>query len=842
MFKKVNLKRKGFLILALFLTGFVSLYAQTVIMGKVIDAETGDPIPFANVVIKGTNIGTPTDFDGFFRIEGEGESDTLLVSYIGYAQKKKVYEKGISQTINFQLEPESTTLNEVVVYARKQENPAFAIMRSVINNKPNNDKRRIAGYEYESYNKIEIDLDNISDKLKQKKYMQKISAVLDSIEVIAGEDGKPILPLFISESLSKFYYRDNPRLTKELIEKTNLIGIGLEDGSLISQIIGSSFQQYNFYQNRMNIVEKNFASPIADGWRLMYDYELEDSVYIGNDFTYLIDFKPKNDQALAFKGKMWITKADFAIKQIDASVQPSANLNFVEKIKLQQELERMETGGWLPKKTRILIDVAEITNQSAGFLAKFYTSNKNLKVTEPRETAFFQRAIELAEDSRNTDEEFWNENRHEKLNPSELNVISMIDTLRNIPFVKTWAEVFKTFVRGYVEVGQLDLGPWPVLVGANNVEGLRLRLGGRTNEYFSEKWQLNGYGAYGFDDERFKYGLGVKYIVDRKKWTTLNMSYRNDLDQFGLQPDASVNIDEGTAFFALTQLGNLIRPFRYERIQFDAFRQFSRAFSANIQLRRQAYNPEFSFRYRSNFGNVDSPLASAFTTSEVTLQLKYGRDEAFIIADNNRVSLGSLRWPIFVLTISRGFKDLVGGDFDYTKMNFGFRQEVKMGLWGMTSYQINMGHVFNAVPFTLLTSHIGNEQFVYTNIAFNTMDFFEFVSETHASVKFEHFFDGFILNKVPLLRKLKWRMVGTGNLLFGGVSKNTLNDQTLIDENGNTLPGFNVLDPGRPFAEVGIGIENIFKLFRIDYVKRLTYLDKDGVRKSDIKFSFNLSL
>lgn len=836
------MKRKSYLSLVLFFTGLVSMYAQTVLLGKVTDAETGDPIPFANVVIKGTNLGNPTDFDGFFRIEAEGVSDTLVVSYIGYAPREKVYVKGITQTINFQLEPESTTLNEVFVYARKQENPAFDIMRAVMENKPKNDKRRASAYEYDSYNKIEIDLDNISDKLKEKKYMQKISAVLDSIDVIAGEDGKPILPLFISESLSKFYYRDNPRLTKELIENTKLTGVGLEDGSLISQIIGSSFQQYNFYQNQMNIVEKNFASPIADGWRLLYDYTLEDSVYIEDELTYLIDFKPKNDQALAFAGKMWITKEDYAIKQIDASVLPTANLNFVEKIKLQQELQRMETGTWLPVKTRILIDVAEITNRSAGFLAKFYTSNENLQVTEPRDTEFFQRAIELAEDARNNNEDFWNANRHEKLSPSELNVISMIDTLRNIPFVKTWSEILKTFARGYVEVGQLDLGPWPVLVGANNIEGLRIRLGGRTNEYFSTKWQLNGYGAYGFEDEKFKYGFGVKHIVDRKKWTTLNLSYRNDLDQFGLQPDASVNLDEGTAFFALTQLGNLIRPFRYERFQFDAFRQFSRAFSANLQLRRQDYHPEFPFRYRSNFGEIDSPLASDFTSSEVTLQLKYGRDEAFIIADNNRVSLGSLRWPIFVLSITQGFKDLVGGDFNYTKMNFGFRQEVKMGLWGMSSYQVNMGHVFNPVPFTLLTSHIGNEQFVYTNIAFNTMDFFEFVSETHASLKYEHFFDGFILNKIPLIRKLKWRLVATGNVLFGGVSQATLNQQTLIDENGNDLPGFNVLEPGRPFAEVGIGIENIFRLFRIDYVRRLTYLDRDGVRNSDIKVSFNLSL
>ncbi|HEY9116182.1 MAG TPA: DUF5686 family protein, partial [Roseivirga sp.] len=382
-------------------------FAQTVIEGKVTDAETGDPIPFASVYFLGTTKGVPTDFDGYYKITGDAETDTLVVSYIGYETKKKAYERGKSQVINFQVSPEATSLTDFVVTAGKVENPAFEILRKVMDNKYLNDKRRLAAYEFDSYNKIEIDVDNISDRLRERKFMKKITAVLDSIEIIAGEDGKPILPLFISESLSKYYYRSDPRLSKEEVQKTKITGIGIEDGSLISQIIGSSFQQYNFYQNRMNIVEREFASPISDGWRILYDYELSDSVYIEDEFCYLLDFKPKNDQELAFLGKMWIAKKDFGLKQIDASVQRSANLNFIEKIKIQQELERTEEGAWLPVKTRVLVDVAEITNKSAGFLSKFYTSNKNLKVTEPKDVKFFERAIELAENAREIDEIFW---------------------------------------------------------------------------------------------------------------------------------------------------------------------------------------------------------------------------------------------------------------------------------------------------------------------------------------------------------------------------------------------------------------------------------------------------
>jgi len=835
------LKLRIFLSLIVLLCFISSIQAQTVIKGKVTDAESGDPIPFASVVIKGTSVGSPTDFDGFYTIEGDAASDTLLVSFIGYETKYKVYQKGITQTINFQLTPEAKGLDDFVVFAREEENPAFAIMRSVIDNKRTNDKRTLDAYEYDSYNKIQIDVDNISEQLRNKKYMQKISAVLDSIEVIAGEDGKPILPLFISESLSKFYYRDNPRLQKEEIERTRIKGVAIEDGSLISQVIGSSFQEYNFYQNRMNIVEKEFASPIGDAWRLIYEYELQDSLYLGDEFVYLLEFKPKNDQELAFFGNLWITKSDFAIKQIDATMQSTANLNFIDRIKIQQELERTETGAWLPIKSRILIDATEITKKSAGFLAKFYSSNKNIKITEPKPTKFFERTIELAEDAKYSDEDFWQANRHDKLSDTEVNVMAMIDSLNNIRFVKTWTNVLKTVARGYVEVGKFDLGPWPFLVGLNDVEGPRIRIGGRTNENFSRKWQFNGYGAYGFTDERFKYGLGANVILNREKWTTITASYRNDIDQFGIQLDPLTSSLDGSAFLALTQLGNLIRPFRYERFEIDGFRQFSRSFSTGMQLKKQSFNPQFDFRYRTDLSRTDSPVASNFETTEATVIFKFARDESFLINDNSRISLGTLRWPTLLLSYTRGFRSL-GGDFDYNRLNFGVSQRLKAGFWGVFRYQVSAGHIFEDVPYPLLTSHIGNEQFVYTDIAYNTMNFFEFSSQSFASLSVQHNFEGFVFNRIPLLRRLKWRLVGTGNLLFGGVSQSTLDAQIRTDEIGNDLPFFNVLENGRPFAEVGLGIENIFKVFRVDFIRRLTYLENDGVDRTAIKLSFNLSL
>ena len=811
---------------------------QTIIRGKVTDAESGDPVPFATVVIQGSQVGVPTDFDGNYELKGEAASDTVLFSYVGYETRKKVYTKGITQVINVQLQPSATNLGDFVVLSGRAENPAFEVMRQIIDNKNKNDKRRIEAYEYESYNKIEIDVDNISEEFREKKYMQKISSVLDSIDRIAGEDGKPILPLFISESLSKFYFRSTPRLQKEQIIKTKITGIGIEDGSLISQVIGSSFQEYNFYQNRMNIVEKEFASPIGDGWRILYDYELMDSVDLEGEFCYVLDFKPKNDQELAFIGTMWIAKSDFGVKRMDATMQPGANVNFIEKIKIQQESIRMDNGAWIPEKSRILIDVSEITKKSAGFLAKFYTSNRNIQVTEPRPNKFYQRSIELEEDARVFDDSFWVENRHDSLSTTEMNVIAMIDSLKEIRFVKTWTNLLKTFARGYVEVGKFDLGPWPVLLSGNNVEGFRTRLGGRTNEHFSLRWQFNGYLAYGFSDRNFKYGLGATHIISRKKWTTIAASYRYDIDQLGLQPDGITDFDDANAFVALSQLGDLIKPFSYEDFQIDFFTQVSRPFSFNISLKREDFSPilsnDFNFSYYTDLNDTDSPTATNFTTTEAKIRIKYAKDETFIISDNSRISLGTLRWPTFVFGYTRGFKGPLGGDFDYNKIDFGVSQELKMGFWGVSKYQLSASHMFDDVPYPLLSAHIGNEQPVYADFAFNTMNFYEFVSQSYASLRYQHYFEGFILNRIPLLKKLKWRLVASGNLLYGNVSESTLAAQPIIE--------FSQLDPNNPYSEVGVGVENIFKVFRVDFFQRLSYLDNPDIRKRQIKFSFNLSL
>ena len=750
----------------------IPLFAQTTsITGKVTDSETGDGMPFVNVYFTGTTIGSTTDFEGNFTISTTTPTDSISASYIGYETKTKVVKKGVSQKINFQLKPEATTLEEIEIVYGSYENPAWEIMRNVVKNKTRNDLRSLEAYQFESYSKIEVDVDNISEKFKKKKVIQKIIHVLDSIQHIAGEDGKPILPVFISESLSEYYHISNPARNRENIIKTKLTGIGLDDGSLVSQLIGSSFQQYNFYQNWIKISTKDFISPIADSWKAFYDYELMNTGKledINGTPCYRLTFKPKRPEDLAFTGSMWITDSTFALKQIDLRIGKAANLNFIEKVQVQQELEPAgETGAWLPSKSRILIDVGEIKDDWAGMLAKFYVSNKNFVVNQPKDDEFYEDRIVVDEQAMRSDPQYWQSHRHDTLSASEQNVYAMIDTMRNLPVVKTYVELADIAFNGYKKLGKFEVGPYIYLYNNNNVEGHRFQLGIRTNPDFSKKFIFKAYGAYGTKDKQFKYDGEVEYIVSRKPWTKLGFGHYYDIDQVGIFND---NLGNNTLFNASARFGTLRRPFNHRINRLWLQTDVMRGWTQRVILRTRHFDPinkDYTFAYL--LPTDEAIIKNDFKVSEVILETRIAFKEKFLQYDNTRVSLGTKGRPIITLRGTFGLSNFLDSDFSYQKFDGSIEQNVRVGLFGRLDYRVAAGYVPSKVPYPLLETHLGNESVFFNSSSFNLMNFFEFVSDSYVSLRLKHGFDGLLLNRIPLMRKLKWRSFLTGNLLYGSV-------------------------------------------------------------------------
>lgn len=816
------------LLIVFFLLFSISLRAQFTISGKVSDAETGDPIAFANVILKGTKTGITTDFEGNYLIQTNALSDSLAVSYLGYTSQRKPLLDQAEQVLNFQLRSTAFDLDAFVFEAG--ENPAFEIIRKAVERRKDFDKRSLIAYETKNYTKIEIDIDNLSEDFRQRKSVQKVTQVLDSIQQLTNDEGEKILPVFFSETVSKFYYRNNPELRKEVIEKSKVTGVGITDGSTTSQITGSVFQEYNFYKNWLSILNKDFISPISDGWKSSYDYDLLDSVLVGQDTCYKLQVYPRREQDLAFTGTIWIKKDDHSLKQVDLTIPKAANLNFVDRIKIQQELGPSSAGPLIPSKTRVLIKIAQVTPNSAGLLAKFYTATDSVVVNQPKETKFFNQAVELKADFGMAEEDYWVANRPDRLSSEELAVLQMVDTLKKIPIVRFYSEGLKFFATGYKPIGKIDIGPWPGFFNYNNIESVRLGMGARTNYKFSKKWELKGYLAYGFGDGKWKYAASATRILDRSHWTTAQLYSNKEIDQVGLE---IANLQSNSIFLAASRFGTLRSPYFSTNHGLNVQREFFKGFLVKAGVNAGQFDPLYGFYYLEK---DTREYRSNFETTEVRAGIRYGRDEIIVINDNERASLGSIKWPIFEVNYARGMNWL-GGDLEYQKLSFYVYQRINMGLLGVGRYELDAGKIFGEVPYPILKNHLGNETLFYTTAAFNTMNFTEFTSDQYFSIRYRQSFEGFLLNSIPLIKKLKWRFVGNANVLWGSVKDYNVENVPPVDPEGNPLNTFGRLDFGKPYLELGYGVENIFKFFRVDFFHRMTYLDNPGAKPFHVKVS-----
>lgn len=820
---------------------FSHVFGQITVKGKVTDAETGDPLPYAAVKIKKLNKGTTTSFDGNYSLSiPTNAGDSIEVVYLGYVTRTKAFKQGVNQTINFQLNVGGSLSTKDVLISASTENPAHKIIKRAVSVKEVFSPKSLTAYECETYNKVEIDVNNIGPRFKNRKLIKEIKSLMDSVQVLAGEDGKAVLPIFISEALSKVYYRKKPQLKREDITHTRVSGIGLSEASVVSQFLGASFQQYDFYDNYLTIVTKNFPSPICDNWRLIYDYELEDSVMIEDDYCYQLKVTPKRGTDLAFRGRIWITKHEWALRRVDLVITKEANLNYIDGIKIQQDVEETEIGVWLPTKNRVIIDVAEISSNWAGMLAKFYTSHRNYKLNQPKVPSFYEQPVVTSDSAVTPDLDFWAKNRHDTLTQTELNVFRMIDTVKKMPTVRTYTEIAEIVVVGYKPLpkARIEVGPYISTYSNNNVEGSRFRIGGRTTADFSKQLVLSGFVAYGTADDQFKYEFASRYIFEKKRWTQLGFSIGYDLEQLALQDNT---VGGNPLFLTFNRFGNLTtsRPFYQHAHRMFFTTRPVKGLESSISYEHKTYDPTAPFGVYKNAiveGQSLPQLLGDFSTSEVRLNMRYARKEYFLVNDYKRIPVNTRSSPILTFQYTRSLPNFFASGIDYQKIQIGVDHTLNVGVLGSGRYLVDLGYIPGDVPYPLLRSHLGNQSVIYNRISYNLMGLFEFVSDRWVSLRYQQNFEGLLLNAIPYVRRAKWRMVAHTNILYGGMS-DTKYRMTLVDgvsavqRLGNT-----------PYIEMGYGIENIFKIFRVDFVHRITYRDSDNARRFGVFGSVQFKL
>ncbi len=863
---------KGLRVLLLLLFAWVyfpaDVVAQTpayVVSGTVVDARSGVGVPFSSVALVGRNVGVTSNENGVFLLKTSRLTDSLYVSSMGFGVKRFALDKTkLNQVLLLKLPPAGKVLQEVVV--RAGENPAWGILRNVRKNLDKNDRSQIRAYEYDSYAKTSVSLTHISDKLRSNPLIKKVLAAMDKKDSVTDDLGRRIMPLMMTESVSKYSYRESPERRHEDILKTRLKGMEIVEPELLSQFVGGNALSYNFYQNYLRVLGKDFASPVGADWRGWYSMYLADTTKIGNQVCYEIQFDPKNKQDLVFTGKMWIDTTTFALTMIDAKVGAEANLNYVRRMEINQELEpALDSAGnkigWMPVAMRTTVEVFGVGKNSIGALVQQVTRNAGFVLNRPKPLSFYDRTVSVADTAKtNTtaleeldgdtkaealaDEKYWENIRaslgtSDSLSREDRKVQAMIDTLRSVPLVKTTELLVKIATTGWYRRGPIDWGPYPYAVAVNNIEGLRLRGGFRTNGNFSRAMVFRAYVAYGTGDARFKGGVEYDYILSRRKWTIVGAKMAYDLERLGFTPEL---INGNKLFYAFSRFGQY-RGGYYSNSQEVYFRtEPLKGVMLTAAIGERTFMPTFPFHYRTQPDlDMSSPTRPDFTDAYWSVEARLARKETFVMDGNERIPVATKRTPVIWIKYTHGYRAL-GGDFRYDRFSFRAFQTLKFGKAGRSTYVLQAGFTPSRLPAPLLFTHTGNPTFFFVPNTFNRMQFYEFVSDRFVTLHWQHAFDGVLFNRIPLIKKLNWRLWTNADVLWGSRQERTRR----VDAPQEVRPGvrptaFGALDPKIPYIEAGYGISNIFKIVRLQVVHRLNYLGPGVDRfviKGGIEFSF----
>lgn len=808
---------RNFIFVFCLMLSAVQLEAQqeTVISGRVTESGTNTGVPFANIYFKGTFIGTVTDFEGNYSIKTTTPKDSIYVSLIGYKSKAKLVKKGKVQVIDFQLNPEA--LNLVTVEVRPGVNPALRIIKNAMENKAKYDRDQLDAVQYLSYTKQEADVDNVTDRMRKRKLFRPLTALWDKMDTLAGEDSKANLPVMMSEVISDIYSWKDAEKKHEDVHAVKVKFVGMKDGSAVSQLTGTDFQNYNFCKNVVALQGKDFLSPLADNAMLFYNYYLVDSVLLDSFKCYKIDCRPKNKKDLAYSGTIWITDSTFALKQLDLEITPDVNFNLVDRARIQQVLIPTSAGPWVPSQTRLMIDYAKITNKLVSLVVRTYNHNTDFVVNQPKEKKFYETRVQFAEDAISKDSAYWEGNRPEQLTPLEVKSYEMIDTVRNLKFIKRGVNILYFLFSGYKDVGPVDFGHYINVYAYNKYEGTRIRLGFRTNVKFSKSWIIRGYGAYGFKDNGFKYNLQLERILTRYPWSKAGIQYRDDIDQVGTSYNFTTNMNLGQSpnnlYNTFSQIGNVSKLVRKQEARMWYEKDFNPGINTRVTFQNIRTTPLFPVQFGDQFSIFQQ---RKYSITELQLDGRISVKERFVQNGTERISFGNNKSPIISINYTMGIKNLLDGDFNYHKVSLSYSNRFRMAVLGYSQVYIKAGKVFSEIPYTLLEIPRGNQTYIYANNTFNQMNYFEFVSDQYVEAFWQHHFNGLFLNRVPLISKLNLREVVGLNMAYGSLSSK--------NKSFNTNNYFTVMEDV-PYFEGSIGIENILDVIRIDYYYRLTYND-----------------
>ena len=828
----------SWIVFLLVITFIPSAWSQnTIIKGKVTDKTTGEDLITANVSFPGTSIGAVTDFDGSYRIVTDTPGEWLHFSYLGYRSDSVRVEAGVEQVINVALEEDALTLQDVVVVAKKRkrynrrEDPAFILAQQVIDNKEKNRLESHEFYQYDKYEKIQLDLNNITDKFRNRRALRKYQFIFEYVDT-SNMNGKTYLPIYLQENSSTVYYRDDPESQKEYQHGKNVTELeGILDEASIASVTERLVQNVDIYDGNIEFLANQFIGPTNSIARQYYNFEIQDTfVYKGRRVVDLF-FTPRNDQNFAFQGFMYVGIDDnYRIIKVEMGINTNININFVRDVSIEQEYD-VENDVWILSKDKVKVDYA-LFEKGMGVFGTRTVSYRDYVFGKKMPENIYSGAENIIIDkgAYEKDSTFWLQARHDTLDQQEVGVTVMVDSLQRVPAFKRMVKLATLLFSGYTDVGPIDIGPINSFYSFNDVEGFRMRLGFRTNLKMAKKWQLEAYGAYGFQDKAYKGYGGFTYSFNED-------FQRHPRHYFKLSAHREVKFP-GQVLEYITE-DNFLLSFRRGRqdnmLYFTNFRteyyqetDNNLTFQVIAENRNHEPHPRGSLKFALGPADANPPTElDNIRTTEAKFRFQWAPNARYLNTKNYRYNLIN-RYPIFNVYYTAGL-DLLGGDYNYHFTKLNIFKRFYLSIFGETYMELEGGKYFGEnLPYILLHLPRANQTYAYQNNAYNMMNYLEFISDEYVSINMRHYFNGFFFNKIPLIRKLKLREIITFKGLWGRLTDPNNPDATMnlvqlpTDEDGVPL-SFTLDD--EPYMEASVGIGNIFKVLRVDMVKRLNYND-----------------
>jgi hypothetical protein len=874
----------GFVLVFLCLSPFLSSVGAQTVTGHVVDDQTGDTIPMASCIYRGHGVAVAGNIDGYFQI-ARHEGWPLTFSAVGYQQQTIIVDKRTPHYLRIRLKPDSKVLGEVVVktkrgrYSRKN-NPAVEMMRKVVEAKKQTDLSNHDFYQYNKYQKMTLALNDVTSHFLDSTKFAKKQWLINQIE-LCPYNNKLILPISVDETVSQKLYRKSPHDERTIIKGMNNQGINdmIQTGDILTTMMKDIFTDINIYDDQIRLLQYPFTSPIGKDAIAFYRYYIQDTIYVDHDLCFHLSFLPNNQQDFGFRGDLYVlADSSYQVKRCEMTIPKKSDVNFIENMKVTQEFRKLPNGEWV-----LAVDDMFTEIKVMSFLQQFAVI-RNTRLTDyafdelPRQLFKGKKKEVKDVNAMMQNDDFWAQYRQVELTKGESSMDAFIHGLEQIKGFNYIVFGAKAFIENFVETGspktpsKVDIGPINTMITRNFVDGYRFRISAQTTANLDSNFFAAGYVARGIDSKKTYYKGDLIWSFNKKEYLprefpkrTLTLSSTYDV----MSPsDKFMHTDKDNVFTAF-KWAKVDKMMFYNRQSVTFEREEDWGFRTVVQLKREEnegagqlfFIPMSQTADRSLWTNWSNPVSEVrkglspgavppaeavsrkLKTTELRGELRFAPGETFINTKQRRLPI-NLDSPVFTVSHTIGLKDFLGGDYSYNFTEGSIYKRFWLKSWGKMDFIAKGGIQWNKVPFPLLIMPETNLSYIMQDYTFTLINNMEFLNDRYASAMLLWDLNGKIFNRIPLLRKLKWREWLTVKCLWGALSDK--NNPTLAQNQGDDVmmyfpEGSYIMDSKKPYWEVSAGIHNIFKIVHVEYIRRLSYNHLPTAHKHGVRFMIRMT-